>query len=383
MRKRTIFAAAAVAMLMILVAAGVYAQEAAEPTCQSYLTGRQVPVSIGRKRPVGLMIENDADAVRWQRGTSYADVMYEAMVEGGITRMEGFFEDYQDASMIMPIRSCRPYYVYYAREFDAYYGHYGQVIYAVPMLQIDTCDIAGLPYGESSQSYVLHNGSSAYIREHEGVTGIYTNYSLIQQAVAQAGWRTDYLPEYQGHYRFAADGEENRLEQGQPARVVLPGFINNHPRFDYNESDGLYYRSEFGSPQIDQLNGKQLAYRNIIIQVCPSAMFDDHYLWTDPVDGGRIGTGWFITNGRAVPITWQKENWSAEDPVLTTITSAYLSFDVRNCDFNRTRYYDMDGNEIVLNQGKTFVEIVRSQDVPKVVISDDPSIDSHVIDRLG
>ena len=105
MRKRTIFAAAAVAMLMILVAAGVYAQEAAEPTCQSYLTGRQVPVSIGRKRPVGLMIENDADAVRWQRGTSYADVMYEAMVEGGITRMEGFFEDYQDASMIMPIRS--------------------------------------------------------------------------------------------------------------------------------------------------------------------------------------------------------------------------------------------------------------------------------------
>ena len=38
---------------------------------------------------VRLMIENDADAVAWQHGTSYADVMYEAMVEGAITRMMG------------------------------------------------------------------------------------------------------------------------------------------------------------------------------------------------------------------------------------------------------------------------------------------------------
>lgn len=343
---------------------------AEEQMVNSYLTGKKVPESIGRKRPVALMIENDSEAVQWQRGIGNAAVMYEAMVEGGITRMMGIFEDYQDVDQIMPIRSSRPYYVYYAREFDAYYGHYGQVIYAVPLLQQpETCDIAGIPYGESGQDYRLNDGSAAYIRDHDGVTGIYTNYNLIQSVIEDCQWRTDYRDDYEGHYQFAQDGETVTLENGETANVVLPGFSYNNPRFDYNPEDQLYYRSEFGSPQVDQLTGKQLAYSNIIIQECPSVMFDDHYLWTDPVNQGESGSGWFITNGRAERITWQKENWDANDPVLFDISSVNTSFGVRQSDFHITRYYDMNGNEITLNQGKTFVEIVREQDASGVVIS--------------
>jgi len=378
MKKRilTFLAAAAMAVSVFCMA------PQAEDMCQSYLTGKQVPVSVGRKRPIGLMIENDSAAVQWQRGTSYASIMYEAMVEGAITRMMGLFEDYQGASMIMPIRSCRPYYVFYAREFNAYYGHFGQVIYAVPILQMPTtCDLAGLPYGEDGQDYRLHDGSGSYIRDHEGVTGIYTNYELVQQGIANAGWSTDYAAGYTGHYQFAAEGEEVK-PAGQVARVVIPGFIYNHARFDYNEGDQLYYRSEFGSPQIDQLNGQQLAYKNIIIQECSSTMFDDHYLWTDPVNNGEAGSGWYITNGRAEKITWKKENWSSDQPVILTVSSINVSFDVRECDFNVTRYYDANGNEIKLNPGKTFVEIVRNQDASKVVISDNPSIDTYIIDSL-
>ena len=110
---------------------------------------------------------------------------------------------------------------------------------------------------------------------------------------------------------------------------------------------------------------------------------DEHYLWTDPVNGYDGGTGWYITNGRAVKITWKKENWNAEDPIETTVTTPNCAWDVRECDFNVTRYYDANGNEIRLNQGKTFVEIVRNQDDPRVVISDDPSIDTSIIDSLG
>lgn len=374
------FAATIMTVMMSFSALGMSAL-AEEQMVSSYLTGKQVPESIGRKRPVALMIENDSDAVQWQRGTGNASVMYEAMVEGGITRMMGIFEDYQDVEQIMPIRSSRPYYVYYAREFDAYYGHYGQVIYAVPVLQQpETCDIAGIPYGEDGQDYRLNDGSAAYIRDHEGVTGIYTTYNLLQNVIENCQWRTDYRDDYEGHYRFAQDGETVTLENGETANVVLPGFSYNHPRFDYNSEDQLYYRSEFGSAQVDQLTGKQLAYTNIIIQECPSTMFDDHYLWTDPVNHGESGGGWFITNGRAERITWQKENWSENEQVLFDITSAYTSVDVRNSDFNITRYYDMDGNEITLNQGKTFVEVVREQDASKVVISDDPNIDTYVTD---
>ena len=55
------------------------------------------------KQAMEISLENDADAVAWQHGTSYADVMYEAMVEGAITRMMGIFENLEGVSMIMPI----------------------------------------------------------------------------------------------------------------------------------------------------------------------------------------------------------------------------------------------------------------------------------------
>ena len=189
-----------------------WAEEAAGDTCASFLTGMTVPTSIGRTRPTALMIENDADAVAWQHGTSYADVMYEAMVEGAITRMMGIFENIEGVSMIMPIRSSRPYYVYFAREFNAHYGHYGQVVYAVPILQLPTTDdIAGIPYGEGGQEYSLHDGSAAYLRDHEGVTGIYTNKELLDGVISSSGWSTQYASGYNGHYQFAADGETVNL----------------------------------------------------------------------------------------------------------------------------------------------------------------------------
>jgi len=385
--KRIIAILCAGIMAASMPGVAAFAQDTSGDTCVSYLTGQQVPTSVGRKRPVALMIENDSDAVQVQYGTGDAAVMYEAMVEGDITRMMGIWEDYQNTPKIRPVRSCRPYYVFFAREFNAYYGHFGQVIYAVPILQLPTTnDIAGIPYGEDGQDYTLHDGSAAYEREEDNVTGIFTTYDKIQAAVKDAGWTTDYSDGYKGHYNFAADGEEVNLDNGQIAKVVLPGFVYNHARFDYSDSDKLYYRSEFGSAQVDHNNGAQLAYKNIIIQECNSQLFDANsghtYRWTDPVNNGKAGNGWYITDGRAEKITWQKENWSADDPVETTVSSADLSFDVRECDFNVTRYYDASGNEIKLNQGKTFVEVVRTDDVSKIVISDDPNIDSSVIDGL-
>ena len=295
---------------------------------QSYLTGKQVPASYGRKRPLAIMLENTPDALP-QFGIENADVVYEAMVEGSITRLMGIFENYQDVDRIGTVRSCRPYYVYFAREFNAYYAHYGQVIYAVPVLQLPTtADIAGLPYGEDGQNYTLNDGSAAFYRidDRSAPHNVATDYSRIQSVVQSSGWSTDYASGYSGHYQFAQDGQEVNLDNGQIAKVVIPGF-------------------EFGSAQVDGTTGNQLAYKNIIIQECPSTMFDEKYLWTDPTGNGQGGSGWYITNGRAEKITWQKENWSADDPVETTVSSANVAFDVRECDFNVTRYYDENGNQ--------------------------------------
>lgn len=351
---------------------------AEEETVRSYLTGKPVPASIGRTRPIAVMLNNIIDACP-QYGLEKADVVYEAEVEGMITRLMGIFEDYSGADRIGSVRSCRPYFIYYAREFNALYCNFGQAIYAVPILQLSTThNISGI-----SDGGVDDTGAIAYYRSDDRPSphNVFTDYSKMQAAISACGYSQSYSEGYGGHYRFAEDGQVVTPANGIIARVVMPGYTFNHARFDYNEGDGLYYRSQYGSAQVDGQTGNQVAYKNIILQYCDSTPLDDNgYLWTDPRTGGN---GWYITNGRAQKISWSKENWSEEDPVETTVTAANAAFDVRECDFNVTHYYDENGNEITLNQGKTWVCIVRNAATNRVLISDDPYTDSSVIDSIG
>ena len=100
---------------------------------KSRLTGEWVSEEIGNRRPVAVMLNNIIDAVP-QSGIEQAGVVYEAPVEGGLTRLMGIFEDYDNLDKIGSVRSCRLYYIYFAKEFDAIYTHFGQAIYAEPLL---------------------------------------------------------------------------------------------------------------------------------------------------------------------------------------------------------------------------------------------------------
>lgn len=115
----------------------------------SYLTGEYVPESIGRRRPVAVMLNNLKPACP-QAGIANAGVVYEAPVEGGITRLMGVFEDYDNLEKIGSVRSCRDYYIFYASGFDAIYTHYGQSAYALPFLELpEVNNISGLAgYGD-------------------------------------------------------------------------------------------------------------------------------------------------------------------------------------------------------------------------------------------
>ena len=77
----------------------------------SYLTGEEVPAGIGRRRPIAVMMGNDINGAP-QSGTANAGVIYEAPVEGGITRLMAIIEDYDSHGRIGSVRSCRDYYLY-------------------------------------------------------------------------------------------------------------------------------------------------------------------------------------------------------------------------------------------------------------------------------
>lgn len=307
--------------------------ESNEGKIRSKLTGEWVEEEIGNRRPIAVMLNNIKEAVP-QAGIEKAGIVYEAPVEGGLTRLMGIFENYDDLEKIGSVRSSRLYYVYFAKEFDAVYVHFGQAIYAEPLLNSQEIqNLNGLKL----------DGTTFYrttdrVRPHNA----YTSGDRVNEAIAQYGYRKDYEGSYQGHYKFNTKQQEIELTNGYSAVKVVPGYAINKPWFDYNPSDKLYYRYQYNDKQIDETTGNQLAYKNIIMQYVDYYDYGDGYLNITLTGNGK---GKFITNGKAIDITWKKD-----------------------AEFGITRYYDLNGNEIELNQGKTWVCIIQNDRVGHIEI---------------
>ncbi len=299
---------------------------------RSYLTGEMVSSAIGNRRPVAVMMSNDKEALP-QYGINRAEVIYEAPAEGGMNRYMAILENYDDLDRIGSVRSCRTYYTYFAREFDAIYAHYGQSTFAKPYLA-NVDNINGLD----------GIGTVAYFRtkDRKSPHNAYTSGDRLNKSILQLGYSETYDQSYRGHYRFAKDGHKVTLEGANSvsdAYKVYPGYVLNKPWFEYHEDDGLYYRYQYGAPH--KGNEGQIKVKNIILQYCPSA----HYATTEylNINVQDDSYGCYVTEGRSIPIKWSKEG-----------------------EFGPTHYYDMENNEIILNQGKTWVCIISAQDSPNV-----------------
>lgn len=249
-----------------------------------------------------------------------------------MNRYMAIFEDYDDLERIGSVRSCRTYYTYFAKEFDAIYAHYGQSNFAVPYLKnvdhINGVDgIGTTAYYRSSDKKAPHNA--------------YTSGERLAASIEKMGFSTDYSEDYEGHYKFARGDEQVKLEDGEDAYKIVPGYPLNKPWFEYNEEDGLYYRYQYGGPH--EGNEGQIAVKNVIFQYVEYG-----YYATTPYLNINVHTGHegrFFTNGKYEKITWEKDG-----------------------EFGVTHYYDMDGEEITLNKGKTWVCIIQTDKYNKAEI---------------
>ena len=139
----------------------------AQGQVHSYLTGALTDVNLAYKRPIAIMLNNIIDACP-QAGIARAGIVYEAPVEGGLTRLMGIFEDYKDMEKIGSVRSCRDYYVRYALEFDAIYTHFGQAVYAFDLLNSDRVNnISGLEYQEQAGKLKGYAGEDIFYRSSD------------------------------------------------------------------------------------------------------------------------------------------------------------------------------------------------------------------------
>lgn len=306
---------------------------------QSYLTGEWTSEEIATRRPIAVMIPNNRPAMP-QYGLSKAAVIYEAPVEGRITRLMAVFEDFDDLERIGPIRSSRDYFVYVAMGYEAIYCNWGL---AKPYVE----ELINRPnyYNVSAAVDGIHNpADEAFYRvDRPGYGREFTGYLKIEglfKAVERLGYDWNYDENYVPPFLFAADDVVADYPDNDTALIIYPGGKtgNNsggygayNPYFEYHEDDHLYYRYQDGKEQIDEYNNEQLTVSNVVFQYCHGEVRDSHDYLAFGVHGE--GDALVFTNGKVIKGTWMRYDG----------------------DFTPAKFYDEEGNEIVFNQGKTWV----------------------------
>lgn len=310
----------------------------AEGMVRSKVTNFWIEEELATSRPIAVMMPTDKEA-QPQYGIGEAGVLYEIMEEGDISRQMAVIEDWQDMEKIGNVRSCRDYYLYAACEWDPILIHFGGVYYMTARLeQGDINNISGAAQDGSGPA----PGSYAFFRSTDKSSphNAYISGESILDAMDKLNYDELHRDQYYiaDHFLFTTESNENTLTDyanAQDCNILDLSeiFPVSKSLLEYNPEDGLYYKSLHGTAQIDAITGDQLTFKNIIIQSTKwNYQIDNTYLHFDMCYSGL--SGYYITNGKAIPITWTKTS-----------------------DYAPTKYYDMSGNEIILNTGKTYIAV--------------------------
>lgn len=273
-------------------------------------------------RPIAVMIDNHIDAMP-QAGLLEADIVYEIIVEGGETRLMLILQD-KDLDKIGPIRSARHYFLDYALENDAIYVHFGSSPQALSDIEKYSVDnINGI--NESSTSFWRVSDKYA---PHNAVT----NTDNIMKIAQREGYATKTDKETVLNYVV----KEVNLEDGETANTVtIPYSEVNTVKYKYDADKKEYVRYSREEKQVDWDTKKTITTKNIIIEKADNWTLDDGSgKGRQTLDNIKTLDGYYITNGKVIPIKCEK----------TSRTS-------------QTVYKDLEGNEIDVNDGKTFIQI--------------------------
>lgn len=300
-----------------------------EGMVRSVLTGEWISKEVSNNRPYAVMLNNIKVASSVQSGTQDADILYEALVEGGITRLMAIYQtidpESKTAKRLGSVRSARHYFASIASEYDAIFIHFGQTTYATKKMDKLKMDRLNGLSGYGASSFYRDKAIKAPHNAFASLEG-------IEKAIEKADYRVERNEGYTGQFIFHQ--EEETPQNGQPAsQVTLPFSSGMQPYFVYDSEKGKYTRYQFGKVHIDSNTDQALEFKNIIIQIVKEWDIDKNGYQTMELEDAS-GEGYYITNGTVVPITWTKKE------------STYFM-----------RYYDEKKEVLKINPGKTYIAV--------------------------
>ena len=290
----------------------------------------------GTERPLAFMIDNNINAMP-QAGLEQADLVYEMIVEGGETRLMAVIKN-KDISKIGPLRSVRHYYLDYMLENDAICVHYGQSPQAkadITKLKVD--DINGIyesatDFWRDSSRYAPHNAVTSTAKLTKLIKNKEFRTTTSKKTVLNYVVDEVNLPDEREE---PAEGETEGKITNLANTVTIPYSAYNTVRYEYDEESKEYVRYSRDKKQTDWNTKNTVKTKNIIITKCKNTTLDDGSgKGRQTLDNVKTLDGYYITNGKYIPIKCYKTSRSSQ-----------------------TVYKDLDGNEIKVNDGKTFIQI--------------------------
>lgn len=290
-----------------------------------------------KRRPLAVMVENHTDA-RPIHGISRADVVYEAVAEGGITRFMAVFLC-QDAGDIAPIRSARTYFIDWLSEYNALYSHVGGAntpgpadalgqIREYAIMDMDQFGLSFPTYWRGTDKLAPHNVHSTTKKlweaaEKKGFTAKDENGK---------DWIENFVP-----WKFK---DEASLEsRGNQKPIIVPFWtqgVDYTVTWQYDKTLNVYKRYHGQTAQEDPTTKEVLSAKNVIVQLQTERNANDGY-----PDGhllyGTTGSGnaLIFQNGQVIKAKWNKKDRST-----------------------RTKFTDAKGQEIELVRGLTWIQTI-------------------------
>lgn len=302
-----------------------------------------------KHRPLGIMIENHQES-RPQSGISSADVVYEAIAEGGITRFLVVFHC-QDGSQVGPVRSARTYFIDFLSEYGVspLYAHVGGANTPGPADALgQLTDYGWTGYNDLNQFSI---GFPTFWRDYDRlgreVATEHTMYSTTTKLwnfaaksrkltnVDEDGvqWDDTFVS-----YTFKEDAAQSDRPTQQIIDIAFWDRYKDYAvRWIYDKATNSYKRTNGGQPHTDKNNNQQLTAKNVVVLYMTERNADDGYENNAHLLYGTKGTGkaTVFQDGKEIKGRWKKDSRTA-----------------------RTLLYDTSGKPIQLNPGRIWFSIL-------------------------
>ena len=293
------------------------AQTPTPKTFYSPLTGVPVADEAATKRQVtGIMIENSPSA-RPQSGIKEAGVVFEAIAEGGITRLATLHQE-DRPGLIGPVRSIRPYYLDWMAPFDASISHVGGSANA----------LATVRNGSFKDIDQFFNGGSYWrATDRAAPHNVYTNSDKLDALNQKKGFTSS---------TFTAWSRKKDTPTATPLASTIQITVSSptyNVRYEYDKATNTYNRFIGGAASMDRELGQVKPKVVIALKVPTQLGFEDGYREQMTTDGHN--EAYVFQDGSVIKGVWRKVNQKSQ-----------------------MQFYDTNGHAIALNPGQTWITVV-------------------------